>query len=63
MPVKRLRNKTNVNLDPTTWSSILQEAVKAEELKVIPFSLKLDYTYWTYRMYSELPVAGQQELT
>jgi hypothetical protein len=38
-------------LDPTTWSTILQQAVKAEELKVIPYSLTLDYNYWTYRGY------------
>lgn len=37
--------------DPTTWSTLLQEAVKAEELKVIPYNLTLDYNYWTYRTY------------
>jgi tRNA (guanine37-N1)-methyltransferase len=35
-------------IDPTTWSSILQDAVKGEELGVIPFDLNLDYDYWTY---------------
>jgi len=34
-----------------TWSSILQEAVKAEEVKVIPYDLTLEYDYWTYRTY------------
>lgn len=28
---------------------MLQEAVKAEELGVIPYELKLDYDYWNYR--------------
>lgn len=40
-----------IPIDPTTWSSILQEAVKAEEIKVIPYDLTLEYDYWTYRAY------------
>lgn len=37
--------------DPATWSAELQEAVRGEELGIVPFDLKLDYNYWTYRMY------------
>lgn len=37
--------------DPTTWSSTLHEAVKGQELGIIPFDLELDYDYWTYRTY------------
>jgi tRNA (guanine37-N1)-methyltransferase len=33
---------------PTTWSPILQEAVKAEELWVVDYDLVLDYDYWNY---------------
>jgi len=47
------RNSTDVATDPTTWSPILQEAVKAQEIGIIPFDLKLDYNYWTYRTYVE----------
>jgi hypothetical protein len=42
---------SNSNLDSTTWSPILHQAVSAKELGVIPFSLHLDYDYWTYRTY------------
>jgi tRNA (guanine37-N1)-methyltransferase len=41
--------KVDLCLDPKTWSTVLQEAVKAEDLKVIPYNLTLDYNYWTYR--------------
>ena len=34
---------------PTTWSPILQEAVKANELGVVDYNLVLDYDYWNYR--------------
>lgn len=34
--------------DPTTWSPILQEAVKAQELGIIQYDLTLDYDYWNY---------------
>lgn len=37
--------------DPTTWSLILQQAVEAKELSVVPFELTLDYEYWNYRTY------------
>lgn len=37
--------------DPSTWSTILQEAVKKQEVKVVPYDLKLEYDYWTYRTY------------
>ncbi|RFU34301.1 hypothetical protein B7463_g2005, partial [Scytalidium lignicola] len=50
--------------DPATWSSILQEAVKAQEMGVIPFNLDLDYNYWTYLdiMESILPEDAQDEI-
>lgn len=44
----KIRRKNLTLADSTTWSSILQEAVKAEELGVIPYDLNLDYNYWTY---------------
>lgn len=34
--------------DPATWGSTLQEAVKSEQLGIVPFDLKFDYNYWTY---------------
>ena len=37
--------------DPSTWSPTLTEAVKGEDVGVIPYDLKLDYNYWTYRTY------------
>ena len=37
-------------LDPKTWSDALQEAVNAEEVKVIPYDLTLNYDYWNYCM-------------
>jgi len=40
-----------VRTDPSTWSPILKEAVKGEDVGVIPYDLKLDYNYWTYRTY------------
>ncbi|KAG9231609.1 guanine-N(1)--methyltransferas-like protein [Amylocarpus encephaloides] len=43
--------------DSSTWSSALQEAVKQEDVGVIPYGLQLDYDYWTYHdvMTSLLP--------
>lgn len=38
-------------IEPGTWSPILHEAVKAEELSIISYELKLDYDYWGYRTY------------
>ncbi|CAD6443429.1 b6d52a30-d5b0-40bd-9ac4-54a4088d854b [Sclerotinia trifoliorum] len=50
--------------DPTTWSPILQEAVKAQELGVIPFDLTLNYDHWNYIdiMKSILPEDAQGEI-
>ncbi|KAH8820361.1 guanine-N(1)--methyltransferase-like protein [Xylogone sp. PMI_703] len=50
--------------DPTTWSPMLQDAVKAQEMGVIPFNLELDYNYWTYLdiMTSVLPEDAQDEI-
>lgn len=48
----RGRKRLNV-ADPATWSEVLREAVKQEELRVIPFDMKLDYNYWTYRKFEK----------
>ncbi|KAH8591959.1 Met-10+ like-protein-domain-containing protein [Bisporella sp. PMI_857] len=50
--------------DPSTWSEIIQEAVKTEEIRVIPYDLKLDYNYWTYYdiMSALLPEDAQNEI-
>ncbi|CZT42249.1 probable protein MET-10 [Rhynchosporium secalis] len=50
--------------DPSTWSDALREAVKAEDVGVIPYDLKLDYNYWTYHdvMTSLLPEDAQGEI-
>lgn len=50
--------------DPTSWSKLLQEAVKAKELKVLPYTLNLDYDYWNYMeiMTSILPNDAQGEI-
>ncbi|KAM3087468.1 tRNA(m(1)G37)methyltransferase, variant 3 [Clarireedia jacksonii] len=50
--------------DLSTWSTILQEAVKAQELGVIPYDLTLDYNYWNYIdvMTSVLPEDAQTEI-
>lgn len=37
--------------DLSTWSEILKEASNKEEVKVIPYELKLDYDYFQYRTY------------
>ncbi|KAH7370623.1 guanine-N(1)--methyltransferase-like protein [Rhexocercosporidium sp. MPI-PUGE-AT-0058] len=50
--------------DPSTWSAALREAVKGEDVGVIPYDLKLDYNYWTYHdvMTSILPEDAQGEI-
>lgn len=50
--------------DPATWSPILQQAVSAKEVGVIPFQLELDYDHWTYLevMTAVLPVEAQEEI-
>ncbi|RAL61690.1 hypothetical protein DID88_002758 [Monilinia fructigena] len=50
--------------DPTTWSPILQEAVKAQDLGVISYNLTLDYDHWNYIdiMKSILPEDAQGEI-
>ncbi|KAL2066463.1 hypothetical protein VTL71DRAFT_2534 [Oculimacula yallundae] len=50
--------------DPSTWSAALREAVKAEDVGVIPYELNLDYNYWTYHdvMTSLLPEDAQGEI-
>lgn len=42
---------SNPQPDPTTWSADLQQAVKEDDIGIIPYDLTLDYNYWTYRMY------------
>jgi tRNA (guanine37-N1)-methyltransferase len=43
--------------DSSTWSSTIQELIKAERIGVIPFTVDLDYDYWNYHdiMSSILP--------
>ncbi|KAJ5038854.1 uncharacterized protein L3040_006533 [Drepanopeziza brunnea f. sp. 'multigermtubi'] len=50
--------------DPTTWSAVLQEAVEKDDIGIIPYNLKLDYSYWTYHdvMTSLLPEDAQGEI-
>ncbi|ESZ92813.1 hypothetical protein SBOR_6800 [Sclerotinia borealis F-4128] len=50
--------------DPTTWSPVLQEAVKAQDLGVIPYDLTLNYDHWNYIeiMKSILPEDAQEEI-
>ena len=33
---------------PETWGPVIQDAVKEEELGIIPYELKIDYDYWSY---------------
>ncbi|KAK5987583.1 tRNA (guanine(37)-N1)-methyltransferase [Cladobotryum mycophilum] len=33
---------------PETWSSVLQEASKLGDLKVVPYDIHIDYELWTY---------------
>ncbi|KAM0279309.1 hypothetical protein ACHAQH_004656 [Verticillium albo-atrum] len=33
---------------PSTWGPLLQAAVEAKEVSVIPYDLHLDYDYWSY---------------
>lgn len=47
---QRMNEDIDFWADPTTWSPILQEAVKAQDLGVIPFDLSLDYDHWNYSM-------------
>ncbi|KAE8441541.1 hypothetical protein EG329_004849 [Mollisiaceae sp. DMI_Dod_QoI] len=50
--------------DQSTWSNILKEAVKTEDVNIVPYDLKLDYNYWTYHdiMKSILPDDAQEEI-
>lgn len=40
-----------VREDPSSWSEVLRERVRQEEVGVIPFTLVLDYEHWSYRTY------------
>jgi hypothetical protein len=42
-------------LDPKTWSDVLQEAIKTEDLAIFPYDLRLEYDYWNYRAYAKDP--------
>lgn len=33
-----------------TWGPLLKDGVEKQELTVVPYELKLDYDYWSYRM-------------
>ena len=39
--------------DASTWSPKLSALVKASQVSLLPYDLKLDYDYWNYRMYVE----------
>ncbi|KAH0538844.1 hypothetical protein FGG08_004561 [Glutinoglossum americanum] len=58
-----LRPEVKVD-DRETWSSTLKELVRVEEVGVIPYTLRLDYDYWTYHdiMTSILPEEDQDEI-
>ncbi|CRK46209.1 hypothetical protein BN1723_006940 [Verticillium longisporum] len=46
---KCLLLKEGVKADaPSTWGPLLQAAVEAQEVSVIPYELQLDYDYWSY---------------
>ncbi|KAL2269954.1 hypothetical protein VTJ83DRAFT_2138 [Remersonia thermophila] len=42
---------------PDTWGPVLKDGVQKKDLSVMPYELKLDYDYWSYRdvMLSILP--------
>ncbi|KAI9759180.1 MAG: tRNA(m(1)G37)methyltransferase [Chaenotheca gracillima] len=50
--------------DPKTWSPVLQELESTKKLGLVPFSLELDYGFWTYHdiMSSILPETTHDEL-
>ncbi|KAI9790142.1 MAG: tRNA(m(1)G37)methyltransferase [Peltula sp. TS41687] len=35
--------------DPSTWSEVLRRRVREEEVGIVPFTLVLDYAFWSYR--------------
>lgn len=45
-----LRGLITLVADNSTWSKNLQDLVSAEQVAVTPYNLKLDYSYWSYRM-------------
>lgn len=46
--------------DQATWGPTLKKLVEAEKVGVIPYTLRLDYDYWTYRTYVVLMWEGFQ---
>ncbi|KAI3397888.1 hypothetical protein diail_10289 [Diaporthe ilicicola] len=34
---------------PETWGPLVSELVKQDEVAIVPYELKLDYDYWSYR--------------
>ncbi|KAL9601380.1 MAG: hypothetical protein Q9219_002556 [cf. Caloplaca sp. 3 TL-2023] len=50
--------------DESTWSSRLRDLVKAQQVLVTPYQLKLDYDYWSYHdiMTAILPEGEQDEI-
>ncbi|KAI9766564.1 MAG: tRNA(m(1)G37)methyltransferase [Candelina submexicana] len=50
--------------DSSTWSPKLLELVRSNEIALVPFSLDLDYNFWTYHdiLTSIMPEEEQEEL-
>jgi len=40
---------TDVRTDEKTWSETITQLVRAGDLSLMPWQLKLDYNHWTYR--------------
>lgn len=46
---------TDVWVDEKTWSETIAKLVRAGDMSLMPWQLKLDYDHWTYRTL-DLPV-------
>ncbi|KUI54048.1 tRNA (guanine(37)-N1)-methyltransferase [Cytospora mali] len=44
-----LLNPSILPKQPETWGPVISELVKKEEVGIVPYELKLEYDYWTYR--------------
>lgn len=44
-----LLNPSILPKQPETWGPVISELVKKDEVGLVPYELKLDYDYWTYR--------------
>lgn len=52
-----LLNPSISAVKPETWGPVISELVKKDEVGIVPYELRLDYDYWTYRdvMTAQLP--------